>query len=59
MTSLYAASETGRVEVVNILLQNGARVDVQIEVSLTYDVFVLPNIHTWTGQVDPSDDSIS
>ena len=32
MTALYAASQNGHVEVVNILLQNGAHVDVQDEV---------------------------
>ena len=32
MTALYVASENGHVEVVNILLQNGAHVDVQKEV---------------------------
>ena len=36
MTALYVASENGHVEVVNILLQNGAHVDVQDEVSLTF-----------------------
>ena len=36
MTALYVASENGHVEVVNILLQNGAHVDVQEEVSLTF-----------------------
>ena len=36
MTALYVASWKGHVEVVNILLQNGAHVDVQEEVSLTF-----------------------
>ena len=34
MTALYVASQNGHVEVVNILLQNGAHVDVQEEVNL-------------------------
>ena len=36
MTALYVASKNGHVEVVNILLQNGAHVDVQDKVSLTF-----------------------
>ena len=36
MTALYVTSENGHVEVVNILLQNGAHVDVQEEVSFTF-----------------------
>ena len=32
MTALYVASQDGHVEVVKILLQNGAHVDVQEEV---------------------------
>ena len=36
MTALYVASQNGHVEVVNILLQNGAHVDVKKEVSLTF-----------------------
>ena len=36
MTALYVASQNGHVEVVNILLQNGADVDIQEEVSLTF-----------------------
>ena len=36
MTALYVASGNGHVEVVNILLQNGAHVDVQTEVNLTF-----------------------
>ena len=36
MTALYVASENGHVEVVNILLQNRARVDVEKEVSWTF-----------------------
>ena len=36
MTALYVASQNGHVEVVNILLQNGAHVDVQEEVSWTF-----------------------
>ena len=35
-TALMIASQNGHVEVVNILLQNGAHVDVQEEVSLTF-----------------------
>ena len=34
VTALYVASRNGRVEVVNILLQNGAHVDVQDEVEV-------------------------
>ena len=33
VTALYVASQSGHVEVVNILLQNGAQVDVQKKVS--------------------------
>ena len=36
MTALYVASQNGHVEVVNILLQNRAHVDIQEEVSLTF-----------------------
>ena len=36
MTALYVASQNGHIEVVNILLPNGAHVDVQKEVSLTF-----------------------
>ena len=36
MTALYVASENGHVEVVNILLENGAHVDVQEEVNLIF-----------------------
>ena len=36
MTALYVASHNGHVEVVNIVLQNGAHVDIQEEVSWTY-----------------------
>ena len=36
MTALYMASLNGHVEVVNILLQSGARVDIKKEVSLTF-----------------------
>ena len=36
VTALYVASHNGHVEVVNILLQNGAHVDVQEEVHLTF-----------------------
>ena len=36
MTALYVASQNGHVEVVNILLQNRAHVNVQKEVSLTF-----------------------
>ena len=36
MTALYVASQNGHVEVVKILLQNGANVDVQEDVSLTF-----------------------
>ena len=36
MTALYVASRNGHVEVVNILLQNGAHVDVQEEVSWAF-----------------------
>ena len=36
MTALYVASLNGHVEVANILLQNGAHVDVKKEVSLTF-----------------------
>ena len=36
MTALYVASQNGHVEVVNILLQNGTRVDAQNEVSLPF-----------------------
>ena len=36
MTALYVASLNGQVEVANILLQNGAHVDVKKEVSLTF-----------------------
>ena len=36
MTALYVASQNGHVEVVNILLQNGAHVDIKKEVSLTF-----------------------
>ena len=36
MTAQYAASQNGHVEVLNILLHNGAQVDVQDEVSLTF-----------------------
>ena len=35
-TALYVSSQNGHVEVVNILLQNGAHVDVQDEVSWTF-----------------------
>ena len=35
-TPLMIASHNGHVEVVNILLQNGAHLDVQNEVSLTF-----------------------
>ena len=39
MTALYVASQNGHVEVVNILLQNGAHVDVQNEVrKFTYEL---------------------
>ena len=38
MTALYVASQNGHVEVVNILLQKGAHVDVQDEVSLTFHI---------------------
>ena len=42
MTALYVASQNGHVEVVNILLQNGAHVDVQNElVSLKFHTVVL------------------
>ena len=79
MTALYVASQNGHVEVVNILLQNGAHVDVQDEVRLTFshttdravnlnaiyvsqehecNIFIGPNVHIWTGQVDSSDGSI-
>ena len=34
VTALYVASENGHVEVVNILLQNGAHVHVQDEVKV-------------------------
>ena len=37
LTALYVVSLNGHVEVVNILLQNGAHVDVQKEVSLPID----------------------
>ena len=36
VTALYVASQNGHVEVVNILLQNGAHVDVEKGVSLTF-----------------------
>ena len=36
MTALYVASLNGHVEVVNILLQNGAHVDVKEKVSLIF-----------------------
>ena len=36
MTALYVASENGHVEVVTILIQNGAYVDVQEEVNLLH-----------------------
>ena len=36
MTALHVASLNGHVEVINILLQNGAHVDVKKEVSLTF-----------------------
>ena len=36
VTVLHVASGNGHVEVVNILLQNGAHVDVQDEVSFTF-----------------------
>ena len=36
LTALYVASLNGHVEVVKILLQNGAHVDVKKEVSLTF-----------------------
>ena len=36
MTALYVACHNGHVEVVNTLLQNGAYVDVQNKVSLTF-----------------------
>ena len=38
MTVLHVASGNGHVEVVNILLQNGAHVDVQEEVSFTFQM---------------------
>ena len=34
-TPLMIASQNGYIDIVNVLLQNGAYVDVQIEVSLT------------------------
>ena len=37
VTALYVASQNGHVEVVNVLLKNGAHVDVQKEVSLPID----------------------
>ena len=41
VTALYVASQNGHVEVVNILLQNGAHVDVKKEVSLPSTVQAL------------------
>ena len=41
MTALYVASKNGHVEVVNILLQNGAHVDVQKEVNLQFHIVLI------------------
>ena len=35
-TPLMIASQNGYIDIVNVLLQNGAYVDVQVELSLTF-----------------------
>ena len=54
------ASLNGHVEVVNILLQNGAHVDVQIEVNLNVYVVLYKhksgkgNVSTWLIRLGPN-----
>ena len=55
-----AASQNGHVDVVKTLLEHGARVDLQDEVGSLFLVLCkLPQKHTTTGRVEPTDGCIS